>query len=182
MVFTKHSHTLFFCLALMMGVMPLIGFAGSASASLGDEAALAAQSGLPPVAEMRDGQLVALTSEDNLKAIIEESLLGQSDAQFFARMEKVWFEKIGEFHYLRGRGGNQDGKIVNIAMKLLAAGHGSYRPIPIFKACLPVGETCPRNGCLMTDYGGGNVDCGCVPAGECAMTPIIIIIPFLSEF
>lgn len=173
MILGNHVNIARFCLFLMICALPLFA---------GDEVALDAQSGMPPVAEMRDGELVALLPEADLKALVEESLLGQSDPRFFARMEKIWFEKIGDSQYLRGRGGNQRGKVVNIAMKLLAAGQTTFKPIYIFKACLPVGETCPRNGCLMTDYGDGNIYCGCIPAGGCAMQPIIIILPFLSEF
>ena len=138
-----------------------------------------------PLATLKDGQVTPLVSDQQLKTLLTESLLETDDVALMGNVDNVWFEKIGERHYLRGQAVNGEGKPVNIAVELVAkpqakaTAASALIPVVVGIACVPVGETCPRTGCLMEDYGDGNISCMCIPAGRCELKPIIIWLPVL---
>ena len=131
------------------------------------------------IAEVHDGVLVPVLSDGEIKELLEDALMASGDRELLVLIEKAWFEKHGESHYLMTVAENAEGEKLSSAIKLEETGITASAsavgipipvPIPYCKSITCTGDPCPMR--IWPEH----IECYCIPAGECELKWRIIIL------
>lgn len=125
------------------------------------------------IAEVHHGELIPMLSDGEIKDYLEDAFLAADDPELHIFLEKVWFEKHGENHYLMAVAADKEGKKLSSAIKLdevpitaNASAVGIPIPIAIIPFCKSI--TCTNNPCPMKVW-EDHIECYCIAAGDCEL-------------
>jgi len=132
------------------------------------------------IAEVHDGVLVPMLSDAEIKNLLEDAMMASSDQELQVWLEKVWFEKNGESHYLMAVAENVSGEKLSSAIKLEEVGitaNTSAVGIPVPVAVIPICKSisCTNDPCPMRVW-PEHIECYCIAAGECELKWRVILI------
>ena len=131
------------------------------------------------IAEIHDGVLVPVLSDGEIKNLLEDAFMASDDLELHALVEKVWFERHGESHYLMTVSENAEGKKLSSAIKLEAFGITTNAsavgvlPVAVIPYCKSL--SCTNDPCPMRVW-PEHIECYCIAAGECELKWRIILI------